>query len=294
VKASLTGFIMEQWQKDGKPSLSPDQLLRRTIAADEELEKMGLNPAPAFRRHRSQSDHAHMERYVAGFYEYEFAPNFKPRKRAKGYDVLAATPRVQVPATVTNAKAVGDLITQKQGDPGVTKNIATEAIGEKTYVKVPEEQLKPGTIDLVDGQTGISYQKLFGAYLRGAKSVTLIDPYIRFGYQIRNLMEFCKCLSPGKTSELELVTAVESREDEVQLLEKLDELKQSLDACGVKFKYQIDNKRHDREIRTDNGWRILLGRGLDIFQRPSGRFSLDTIDQSQRRCKATTITYLRV
>ncbi|MBU1149931.1 MAG: hypothetical protein KJ800_03155, partial [Proteobacteria bacterium] len=43
----------------------------------------------------------------------------------------------------------------------------------------------------------------------------------------------------------------------------------------------------------DIGWRILLGRGLDIFQKPEGKFTLGFVDQTKRRCKATTITYVK-
>jgi ATP-dependent Lon protease len=53
---------------------------------------------------------------------------------------------------------------------------------------------------------------------------------------------------------------------------------------------------HDRQITTDTGWRILLGRGLDIFQPlPSAsRYDLRLRLQDRRRTKACTITYLRM
>jgi ATP-dependent Lon protease len=57
--------------------------------------------------------------------------------------------------------------------------------------------------------------------------------------------------------------------------------------------YKFDPTAHDRRIETDNGWRINLGRGLDIFQRVEKKFSLGFIDQAQRKCKATSITYSR-
>ncbi|MGM0427890.1 MAG: MIT C-terminal domain-containing protein, partial [Thermodesulfobacteriota bacterium] len=53
------------------------------------------------------------------------------------------------------------------------------------------------------------------------------------------------------------------------------------------------NSLHDRWIETDTGWRIILGRGLDIFQKPEDRFTLGVFDQTKRKCKATTVTYLR-
>ncbi|MGH3518337.1 MAG: MIT C-terminal domain-containing protein [Haloechinothrix sp.] len=51
---------------------------------------------------------------------------------------------------------------------------------------------------------------------------------------------------------------------------------------------------HDRSIRTDTGWNILLGRGLDIFQRMANSpFDLATKYQKYREIKGFGITYLR-
>jgi len=57
--------------------------------------------------------------------------------------------------------------------------------------------------------------------------------------------------------------------------------------------YDFDRSVHDRWIETDTGWRINIGRGLDIFQKPEGRFSLGFVDHTKRACKATTISYHR-
>lgn len=39
----------------------------------------------------------------------------------------------------------------------------------------------------------------------------------------------------------------------------------------INFRFAWDETLHDRLIRADNGWTILLGRGLGIFQEGSGR-----------------------
>ena len=61
-----------------------------------------------------------------------------------------------------------------------------------------------------DNQTGLSYKRLFAAYLKGAKAMTIQDPYIRFPYQMNNLLEFCFMLSnikePEEELDLEVVT----------------------------------------------------------------------------------------
>ena len=95
-RTSLTGQIMEQWHRDGKPTLTWQELLQRTVDADERLERIGLNPAAAFRRYRKGLDRAQMERYIVGFYEYEFSPNYSPRKRQKDSNAKPRTLEVSL------------------------------------------------------------------------------------------------------------------------------------------------------------------------------------------------------
>ncbi|MEZ5055512.1 MAG: BREX system Lon protease-like protein BrxL [Saprospiraceae bacterium] len=59
---------------------------------------------------------------------------------------------------------------------------------------------KEGQVIIRDNQTGISYNQLFGDYLEGASDITLIDPYIRLPYQLRNFMEFAQLVSLRKTA----------------------------------------------------------------------------------------------
>lgn len=148
----------------------------------------------------------------------------------------------------------------------------------------------PMTIELKDGQTGISFRRIFGPYLKGASRITLVDPYIRLDYQIYNLMSFIELLEPESDCiELHLITAAGSQEEEVVLSEKLDTIQLGSDSKNVKFTYAFDSTKHDRLIETNTGWRINLGRGLDLFHRAEGRYTLGIIDQSQRKCKETNI-----
>ncbi len=156
----------------------------------------------------------------------------------------------------------------------------------------PERKPVETSLDIGDGQKGVSYAKLFSPYLTGAKSVKLVDPYIRYDYQIHNFVNFCECLVPTQGSlELALVTGSDSGEQERILSSKFDELKSSLEQDHIYFNYSFQKDLHDRWIETDTGWRIVLGRGLDIFQKPEGKFTLGFVDQTKRRCKATTIIF---
>lgn len=158
----------------------------------------------------------------------------------------------------------------------------------------PDRKPTEVSIDLADGQRGVSFERLFDPYLKDAKRIKLVDPYIRFDYQIHNLISFCECIAPDQDIiEVTLVTCGETPEQEREMKAKLDEVQNSMAKDRIVLKYVFESGIHDRFIESDNGWRIILGRGLDIFYKPEGRFSLGFIDQTKRRCKATTITYVR-
>ncbi len=153
---------------------------------------------------------------------------------------------------------------------------------------------EPDQIDIEEHQKGISYEKLFAPYLKNASDVRVVDPYIRFNYQIENLVKFCELFTPTKSEvKIHLVTASHSIQEREEQAEKLDELGSSLKAENITFTYEFDPNQHDRWIETDTGWRINLGRGLDIYHKAEGRFALGFVDQTRRRCKTTTITYVR-
>jgi len=51
---------------------------------------------------------------------------------------------------------------------------------------------------------------------------------------------------------------------------------------------------HDRCIEMNNGWKIILGRGLDIWQKTNSRYDIAEIYQEKRLCKEFDITVVRV
>ena len=146
-----------------------------------------------------------------------------------------------------------------------------------------------------DNQTGISYEMLFGDYLEGATEITLVDPYVRLPYQLRNFMEFARLVSARKKREdevkLHLVTS--NNEDFIEnIRDSFRQMGDSLEPLGIIFTYEFENNIHDRSIILDNGWKIILGRGLDIFQKTGGWFDIAEYDQDKRQCKACEVTYL--
>lgn len=134
--------------------------------------------------------------------------------------------------------------------------------------------LTEGHKDFTAGQKGVSYEKLLLPYLRGASRITITDPYIRMPHQGRNLADLLSLLAQFKDDadeiDVVLVTTEESKADfkQRQLL-MLKSIKDASDAVGVHLAVRLDDSIHDRRIETDNGWRIDLGKGLDIWQKPS-------------------------
>lgn len=80
----------------------------------------------------------------------------------------------------------------------------------KTLVK---EQKEAGTfhekINIKEGSTGYSYQRVFDKYLEGnVKDVVVEDPYIRNVHQIYNFLRFCELLvCKGTVRDIKLLTS---------------------------------------------------------------------------------------
>jgi ATP-dependent Lon protease len=66
---------------------------------------------------------------------------------------------------------------------------------------------------------------------------------------------------------------------------------------GVEFGWEFDgtNTIHARHLVTDTGWKILLDRGLDVFQRAdlNSGFSPANRHQRFRQVKGFEVTYLK-
>lgn len=160
----------------------------------------------------------------------------------------------------------------------------------------PKPVLQTGQVILKDNQTGISYKKLFAEYLKGAERITIQDPYIRFAHQYRNFVEFCLMLSnnksPDELVQLELVTW-NDEEYQAESISYLEEIKDDVASLGIELSYRME-KHHDRYVAADNGWKITMGRGLDIFERNESRFDISNLDQTKRKCKACEFTYIKI
>ena len=158
--------------------------------------------------------------------------------------------------------------------------------------RIPALQEKSMTFRL--GQTGVSYEKLFAHYMKGSNVITVEDPYIRAPWQIKNFMEFALMLINSRpVDDLKLNLVTNEEEDKIpELIDKLDDIKDDLASYGIEFSYKFRDF-HDRCIKTDTGWTITLGRGLDIFEKYSP-FSIASSRQDMRKCKEFTATFMKV
>ena len=144
------------------------------------------------------------------------------------------------------------------------------------------------------GATGFSYQSIFGRYLTGAKKLTIEDPYIRRDYQIRNFLQVCElAVQIGTIKSIELITAAEHDYQKDEAIKKLDEIKESLADSGIDLTYRFDPTIHDREIRTDTDWHIVIGRGLDIYQKPDSWLQIGASNLDLRPCMETKVSIFR-
>lgn len=155
-------------------------------------------------------------------------------------------------------------------------------------------ELKEQHFTIHYGEMGHSYESIVLPYLRGARSVTIEDPYIRANHQVQNFVRFCEAVIKSPTvRSIVLVTSYDETTNLQELAARLDELKQSLLELDVALDVKVNANLHDREIRIDNGWTVKIGRGLDFFQKPDSWYGVGASDLTLRRCLETKVDVFR-
>ena len=183
--------------------------------------------------------------------------------------------------TTANSSPVNDTKPQE--------NLTTKALLEESHLVFQENQ------------RGVSFDRLFGPYLAGAAKITITDPYLRMFHQQRNLMELLETISKINEPGHEVVVHVLTVEDEFSADKQVDNFQKMADSCqsiGIAFTWEFDSSgtKHDRDITTDTGWKIVLSRGLDIFQRfeLNEAFNFSNRLQQHRQCKEFNVTYVKI
>lgn len=197
----------------------------------------------------------------------------------------------------TSSKDQDDKITPAI-NPDKDRIIATK---ENNNDKKSLAELKEQHLSFKENQKGITYDFLFGNYLKDATSVTITDPYVRIFFQIRNFMELMESIIKIKPIEDEvvvhLITIADDRNPKQQV-EYLEQIQTAIQPAGIIFTWEFDINEtiHARHIVTNTGWKISLDRGLDIYQQytMNDAFCLSNRLQQFRGCKGFEVTYIKL
>lgn len=194
---------------------------------------------------------------------------------------------------------------------GLTGNLSEVSAINPSEIESQKADIKPAVslktvlkeqhLTFQENQRGVSFDTLFGPYLAGVKRIVITDPYMRMFHQLRNLMDLMETVSKFKGPDEEVIVHVVTVEDEFNGERQTENLQKIADACqsvGIQFTWEYDatGTKHDRDITTDHGWKIVLSRGLDVFQRfeLNDAFNFANRLQQQRQCKEFNLTYVRL
>ena len=185
-------------------------------------------------------------------------------------------------------------------DAGTAAPASPPLVNNIKPMVAPGPVLKEQHLVFQENQRGVSFDTLFGPYLAGAKRIIITDPYLRMFHQIRNLMDLMETVCKFKDADDEVAVHVVTVEDEFngdRQSENLQKIEQACLSVGIQFTWAYDTSgtKHDRDITSDHGWKIVLSRGLDVFQRfeLNDAFSFVNRLQHHRQCKEFNVTYVR-
>ncbi len=192
----------------------------------------------------------------------------------------------------------------------VDENISSASIDEQvrsynesTSDKNKKDTLMPMHLQIPDGSTGISYDRLFGKYLEGAKKISVQDPYLLNYIQLKNFLELLNTIARRKNVEDEVevdLLAIKDRTEQgsFEQISNLGFMQDQFIQQGIKLKFSFDElgKIHSRSITTDTGWKIMIDRGLDIFYKYNSNdlLSVQAYLQEARKCRAFELTIVKL
>ena len=205
---------------------------------------------------------------------------------------IPVTESAQPTSDPTSAAPAGEAMAPTTSEP----TIATPVQQAPEPVVLKEQHLV-----FQENQRGVSFDDIFGPYLAGSKRIVVTDPYIRLFHQLRNLMDLMETISKVKDADEEVTVHAITAADDYNSERQTENLQKIADAClgvGIQFTWEYDTSgtKHDRDITTDHGWKIVLSRGIDVFQRYelNETFNFANRLQQYRPCKEFNVTYVRV
>ena len=146
-----------------------------------------------------------------------------------------------------------------------------------------------------ENQKGISFDFLFGDYLKEATKINISDAYVQSNHQIHNFMELLETIVKHKSEDVEIdiyLVTIEYKQKE-----NFEKIQESCCGVGIRFTWDFENNTSLKTIiSTDNGWQIELDHGLDIFQSHDidNPFTFSNRLQQYRSCKEFGISFVRI
>ena len=216
--------------------------------------------------------------------------DFVYRPVAGGPAVTVLTPEeVQYPAFAgPRTGSGGDLTAESADDEADT----TQGAAPGSNVDLSARRLV-----MPENTKGWSYARLFADAVRGARQITITDPYVRELHQMRNLMEFLKMVHDlvpeGDEAQVRLTTRADG-ERQAEQEDSLGRIAAAFAGTRVAFSWRLsaDGGGAAPSITTDTGWRVEVDRGLDLFQRfDPGPFSVEQAIQEARLARGGVVTY---
>ncbi|EKF42229.1 alkaline phosphatase domain-containing protein [Nitratireductor indicus C115] len=280
INKTMSGLLKLIFPNGGETEAEVEELLRFAIECRKRVKDQLLRIDSTFEEadfHYITSDGA--KRAVSTLEEEEF-PQFYHRRSARDGDGSKDQPEITpIPAQPSSTPAASD----------APADIVTPAF-------VP----KPGHVVFTENRKGISFDKIFGPWTDGATRIIITDPYIRKYHQARNVMELIEMLIRRKQPEDQVAVHLVTAPDDGNIQEQRECLDGIAEACtgtGVDFTWAFDGSGtlHARDITTDTGWKMVLDRGLDIFQptpRKMNGFSLGERMQEHRMVRGFYVTYV--
>ena len=281
INKTMSGLLKLIFPNGGETEVEVEELLRFAIECRKRVKDQLLRIDSTFESadfHYIASDGA--KRAVTTLEEEEFPQFYHRRSAGDGGDGGAEHETVPIAAA-----------------PAVVASSSAAPVVSVAPAFVP----KPGHVVFTENRKGISFDKIFGPWTDGATRIIITDPYIRKFHQARNVMELIEMLIRRKQPEDQVAVHLVTAPDDGNIQEQRECLDGIAEACtgtGVDFTWAFDGSGtlHARDITTDTGCKMVLDRGLDIFQptpRKMNGFSLGERMQEHRMLKGFYVTYVK-
>ena len=118
---------------------------------------------------------------------------------------------------------------------------------------------------------------------------------IKAPHQFRNLVDLLGMLidtRPVDGLKVKVITKEhEDLEKHAGMIDSFDTIKDDMVGYGIEFDYAFRDF-HDRFIKTDTGWNISLGSGLDIYEKAEN-YTLAAARQDRRKCREFSVIYTK-